>query len=164
MTAAELALAGIGASAFVGVVGITTSARVARRTSQEQRLTALAQQLWMRRADVYVELLHVLADWAADRHRTRTEMVTNPTTPPRTPTTRDWSLLQAKTDAFASPLVADLFGATIDADKGFVAVFSATYFPDAKIILDRARADGGGNVYHWADKGMEGWFCPALLK
>lgn len=51
-----------------------------------------------------------------------------------------------------------------DAAKGFVAVFSAGPFPDAQIVLDWARAEGGGNVYRWADKAMEGWLCPALLR
>lgn len=51
-----------------------------------------------------------------------------------------------------------------NADKGFVAVFSAGYFPDAQIVLDWVREEGGGNVYRWADRKMEGWLCPALLK
>jgi hypothetical protein len=51
-----------------------------------------------------------------------------------------------------------------NADKGFVAVFSANYFPDAQIVLEWVREDGGGNVYRWPDNGMEGWFCPALLR
>ena len=51
----------------------------------------------------------------------------------------------------------------LNADRGFVAVFSASYFPDAQIVLEWAREDGGGNVYRWAEKGMEGWLCPALL-
>jgi hypothetical protein len=50
-----------------------------------------------------------------------------------------------------------------NADRGFVAVFSASYFPDAQIVLEWAREDGGGNVYCWAEKEMEGWLCPALL-
>ena len=51
-----------------------------------------------------------------------------------------------------------------NADRGFIAVFSASYFPDAQIVLEWVREDGGGNVYRWAEKGMEGWLCPALLK
>jgi hypothetical protein len=51
-----------------------------------------------------------------------------------------------------------------NADRGFVAVFSASYFPDAQIVLEWAREEGGGNVYRWPDQGMEGWLCPALLK
>ena len=51
-----------------------------------------------------------------------------------------------------------------NADRGFVAVFSAGYFPDAQIVLDWVREEGGGNVYRWPDKKMEGWLCPALLK
>ena len=51
-----------------------------------------------------------------------------------------------------------------NADRGFLAVFSADAFPDAQIVLDWIREDGSGNVYAWKDKGMEGWLCPALLK
>ena len=51
-----------------------------------------------------------------------------------------------------------------NADKGFLAVFSASYFPSAQIVLEWVREDGGGNVYRWSEKAMEGWLCPALLK
>jgi hypothetical protein len=51
-----------------------------------------------------------------------------------------------------------------NANRGFIAVFSASYFPDAQIVLEWAREDGGGNVYRWPEKGMEGWLCPALLR
>jgi hypothetical protein len=51
-----------------------------------------------------------------------------------------------------------------NADKGFLAIFSANYFPDAQVVLDWVRADGGGNVYRWKEKDMEGWLCPALLR
>ena len=51
-----------------------------------------------------------------------------------------------------------------NADKGFLAVFSASYFPDAQIVLEWVREDGSGNVYRWKEKGMEGWLCPALLR
>ena len=50
------------------------------------------------------------------------------------------------------------------AQEGFLAVFSASYFPDAQIVLEWLREEGGGNVYRWAEKGMEGWLCPALLR
>lgn len=50
------------------------------------------------------------------------------------------------------------------ADRGFLAVFSANYFPDAQIVLEWQREEGGGNVYRWTDTGMEGWLCPALLR
>src|SRR5262245_61441632 len=33
----------------------------------------------------------------------------------------------------------------IQGEKGFVAVFSANYFPNAQIVLEWAREDGGGN-------------------
>ncbi len=51
-----------------------------------------------------------------------------------------------------------------NATQGFVAIFSAGYFPDAKIVLEWVREEGGGNVYRWAEKDMEGWLCPALFK
>jgi hypothetical protein len=51
-----------------------------------------------------------------------------------------------------------------NAANGFLAVFSASYFPNAQIVLEWARAEGGGNVYRWKEKAMEGWLCPALLR
>jgi hypothetical protein len=51
-----------------------------------------------------------------------------------------------------------------NAHRGFIAVFSASYFPDAQIVLEWVRQEGGGNVYRWTEEGMEGWLCPALLK
>jgi uncharacterized protein DUF6717 len=51
-----------------------------------------------------------------------------------------------------------------NAESGFLAVFSASQFPGAQIVSDWVREDGGGNVYRWPEKGMEGWLCPALLK
>ena len=50
------------------------------------------------------------------------------------------------------------------AAKGFLAVFSASCFPDAQIVLEWARGEGSGNVYRWKEKDMEGWLCPALLR
>ena len=51
-----------------------------------------------------------------------------------------------------------------NADNGFLAVFSANYFLDAQIVLEWAREDGGGNVYRWKEKEIDGWLCPALLR
>jgi hypothetical protein len=51
-----------------------------------------------------------------------------------------------------------------NAAQGFLAVFSASYFPDAQIVLEWVRQEGGGNVCRWAEKVMEGWLCPALLR
>jgi hypothetical protein len=50
-----------------------------------------------------------------------------------------------------------------NAAQGFLAVFSASYFPDAQIVLERVREEGGGNVYRWAEEGREGWLRPAVL-
>jgi hypothetical protein len=50
------------------------------------------------------------------------------------------------------------------ANEGFLAVFSAGFFPGAQIVLEWVREEWGGNVYCWPEKGMEGWLCPALLK
>jgi hypothetical protein len=41
---------------------------------------------------------------------------------------------------------------------------SASYFPDAQITWERVREEGGGNVYRWAERDMEGWLCPALQR
>jgi hypothetical protein len=51
-----------------------------------------------------------------------------------------------------------------DADRGFLTVFSAGQFPGAQIVLEWAREEGGGNVYRWPERDMEGWLCLALLK
>jgi hypothetical protein len=51
-----------------------------------------------------------------------------------------------------------------NAERGFLAFFSASSFPDAQIVLDWVREDGGGNVYQWEERDMEGWLCPALLR
>src|SRR6266550_4638693 len=51
-----------------------------------------------------------------------------------------------------------------NAARGFLAVFSAGYFPDAQIVLEWVREEGGGNVYRWPEKGMEGLLRPALLR
>lgn len=51
-----------------------------------------------------------------------------------------------------------------NATKGFLAIFSASDFPDAQIVLERVREDRGGNVYRWKEKELEGWLCPALLR
>lgn len=51
-----------------------------------------------------------------------------------------------------------------NAERGFVAVFSAGYFPDATIILEHVREEGGGHIYRWPEKEMEGWLCPALFR
>jgi hypothetical protein len=51
-----------------------------------------------------------------------------------------------------------------NAADGFVAVFSAGSFPDARIVLEWVREEGAGNVYRRAEQGMEGWLCPALLR
>lgn len=50
------------------------------------------------------------------------------------------------------------------AEQGIVLIFSAGHFPDAQIVLEWVRAEGGGNVYRWATADMEGWLCPAMLK
>ena len=70
-------------------------------------------------------------------------------------------------EPFVAGVPAMIERATADiphADRGFLAVFSADYFPDATIELERVRAEGGGTVYRWAATGQEGWLCPALFR
>ncbi|QEG37175.1 DUF6717 family protein [Bythopirellula goksoeyrii] len=51
-----------------------------------------------------------------------------------------------------------------NAEQGFLLLFSASAFPSADLRLEWVREEASGNVYKWADEGMEGWLCPALLK
>ena len=51
-----------------------------------------------------------------------------------------------------------------NADRGFLAVFSASPFPGAQIVLEWVGEEMGGNVYRWPEKEMQGWLCPALLR
>lgn len=49
-------------------------------------------------------------------------------------------------------------------EKGFLALFSKDPFPGAKICLQWAREEMGGNVYLLPEANIEGWLCPALFK
>lgn len=51
-----------------------------------------------------------------------------------------------------------------NAEHGFIAVFSASAFPGAQIVLEWVREDLSGNIYRWPEHQMEGWLCPALLR
>ncbi len=69
-------------------------------------------------------------------------------------------------EAFVAGADAILDVATADipnAEEGFVLIFSGSLFPGAQISLEWVREEMGGNVYHWADREMDGWLCPALL-
>jgi hypothetical protein len=50
------------------------------------------------------------------------------------------------------------------AERGFRAVFSATFFPGADFKLEWRRGEGGGNWYYSPEFKQEGWLCPALFK
>jgi len=66
----------------------------------------------------------------------------------------------AGADTIIDRVVADI----PDAERGFTLVFSSTAFPGYQHRLDWQREEGGGNWYHAAQLGMEGWLCPALLR
>ena len=51
-----------------------------------------------------------------------------------------------------------------DAATGFKLVFSPQPFPGFTARFDWNRSEHGGNWYTWADRGIEGWLCPALFK
>jgi len=51
-----------------------------------------------------------------------------------------------------------------DADKGFLAIFSADYIPEAQLALDRVKTEDRWTAYRWPETGQEGWLCPALFK
>jgi hypothetical protein len=49
------------------------------------------------------------------------------------------------------------------AERGFLALFSASAFPGATICIEWVRQELSGNVYRWPEVDLEGWLCPALL-
>jgi hypothetical protein len=52
----------------------------------------------------------------------------------------------------------------LEAEKGFLMVFSAAPFPGHRVKLEWRRADEfGGNWYYSPQLDMEGWLCPALF-
>jgi hypothetical protein len=57
-------------------------------------------------------------------------------------------------------LVRDIPGAS----EGFRLLFSTGAFPGVMGRLEWVREEFGGNWYRWAERGMEGWLCPALFK
>lgn len=50
------------------------------------------------------------------------------------------------------------------AAAGFRLLFSLAPFPGHTLHLQWLREEEGGNWYHWAERDMEGWLCPALFK
>ena len=63
-------------------------------------------------------------------------------------------------DAIIDRMVANIPGAR----DGFTMIFSAQSFPGHQHAFEWRREDMGGNWYHSAEYGMEGWLCPALFK
>src|SRR5437868_4658117 len=49
------------------------------------------------------------------------------------------------------------------AERGFLALFSAEPFPGAHLALEHVREEMGGNWYRQRETGQEGWLCPALF-
>lgn len=61
--------------------------------------------------------------------------------------------------------VLDILAAEIpNASKGFKLIFSPLPFPGYTARFVRSRPEFGGYWYSWADRGIEGWLCPALFK
>lgn len=59
----------------------------------------------------------------------------------------------------------DKFTKTIlNAEKGFILIFSEIDFPDSNLYLEWRREDKSGNWYYSKEYDMEGWLCPALFK
>jgi hypothetical protein len=50
-----------------------------------------------------------------------------------------------------------------NAEAGFRMVFSTSPFPGHSLHLEWQREEYGGNWYRWAERGMDGWLCPALF-
>lgn len=51
-----------------------------------------------------------------------------------------------------------------NATQGCKLTIAKVPFPTYQVQLDRRWREGGGRWYHWQDKGMIGWLCPALFK
>ena len=51
-----------------------------------------------------------------------------------------------------------------DAASGFKLIFSPQPFPGYTACFTWNRPEHGGNWYTWAERGIEGWLCPALFK
>ena len=49
-------------------------------------------------------------------------------------------------------------------EQQFLAVFSASPFPGASVILEHMREEMAGNWYRREETGQEGWLCPALFR
>lgn len=50
------------------------------------------------------------------------------------------------------------------AEAGFRLLFSPTPFPGFTLHIRWLREEYGGNWYHWAERQMDGWLCPALFR
>ena len=49
-------------------------------------------------------------------------------------------------------------------DEGFRLLFSTNPFPGYQAKLIWIKEEHGSNWYHWQQKNLEGWLCPAMLK
>jgi hypothetical protein len=59
----------------------------------------------------------------------------------------------------------DILAADIpNAAQGFQLIFSSQPFPGYTARFVRSRPEFGGYWYSWAERGLEGWLCPALFK
>lgn len=65
-------------------------------------------------------------------------------------------------DLMISELVAK--NQLVDAENGFILMFSSTPFPGADVELKKEREEQGGNWYSSPSFDYEGWLCPALFK
>ena len=52
----------------------------------------------------------------------------------------------------------------VNAEEGFILIFSATPFPGADVELTKVREEQGGNWYKSDSFEYEGWLCPALFE
>ena len=52
----------------------------------------------------------------------------------------------------------------VDAENGFMLIFSAQPFPGHTVKLEWRRSEYGGNWYFCPQLKIEGWLCPALFR
>lgn len=64
----------------------------------------------------------------------------------------------------ADTMIDRVVGDIVDAEHGFVMLFSASPFPGHQLRLDWRRGEGGGNWYYAPGLDLKGWLCPALFR
>lgn len=73
-------------------------------------------------------------------------------------------LIQEPFVSGADTIIDELVRDIPDAESGFRLIFSTTPFPGFTLHIKWSREEHGGNWYHWEERQMDGWLCPALFR